>query len=137
MSLLPFFFYTPPPKQSQNRGRLIRMFGKYFLWYTILLPLYLSLTSCTLLSSPRTGLLALALWVAAQVLWLQQGFQLEFLGKSTFVPGLWGAGLAFFAVNCWILGVVVKDIGNIGNTGGQAKGVGEKVTKRGAGKVVQ
>jgi len=113
------------------------MFGKYFLWYTILLPLYLSLTSCTLLSSPRTGLLALALWVAAQVLWLQQGFQLEFLGKSTFVPGLWGAGLAFFAVNCWILGVVVKDIGNIGNIGGQAKGVGEKVTKRGAGKVVQ
>jgi phosphatidylinositol glycan class M len=113
------------------------MFGKYFLWYTILLPLYLSLTSCTLLSSPRTGLLALALWVAAQVLWLQQGFQLEFLGKSTFVPGLWGAGLAFFAVNCWILGVVVKDIGNIGNIGGQAKGVGEKVTKRGEGKVVQ
>lgn len=111
--------------------------SQYFLWYTILLPLYLSITSCTLLSSPRTGLLALALWVAAQVLWLQQGFQLEFLGKSTFVPGLWGAGLAFFAVNCWILGVVVKDIGNIGNTGGQAKGVGEKVTKRGEGKVVQ
>jgi len=34
-------------------------------------------------------------------------------------------------------GVVVKDIGNIGNTGGQAKGVGEKVNKRGKGKVVQ
>jgi len=33
------------------------------------------------------------------------------------------------------LGVVVKDIGNIGNTGGQAKGVGEKVNKRGEGRL--
>jgi GPI mannosyltransferase 1 subunit M len=86
---------------------------KYFLWYTILLPLYLSLPSCTLLS-PLTGFSALVLWVLAQVLWLQQGFQLEFLGKSTFVPGLWGAGLLFFAVNCWILGIVVRDIGAVG-----------------------
>jgi GPI mannosyltransferase 1 subunit M len=102
---------------------------QYFLWYTILLPFYLSLPSCTLLSSPHTGLLALALWVAAQVLWLQQGFQLEFLGQSTFVPGLWGAGLLFFAVNCWVLGIVVNDIGSIGNTGGEERAVGEKSKK--------
>ena len=47
-----------------------------------------------------------------QGLWLQQGYQLEFLGKSTFVPGLFVAGLSFFAVNCWILGVIVADIGD-------------------------
>ena len=29
---------------------------------------------------------------------------------STFVPGLWGAGLVFFAVNCWVLGIVVGDL---------------------------
>jgi phosphatidylinositol glycan class M len=47
-----------------------------------------------------------------QALWLQQGYQLEFLGHSTFVPGLWLSSMAFFAVNCWILGLVVADIGN-------------------------
>ena len=51
------------------------------------------------------------LWVLGQVVWLQQGYELEFLGKSTFVPGLWLAGIVFFCVNCWILGIIVKDIG--------------------------
>lgn len=43
--------------------------------------------------------------------WLHQGFQLEFMGLSTFLPGLWLASLGFFIVNCWILGVIVSDIG--------------------------
>lgn len=47
-----------------------------------------------------------------QALWLQQGYELEFLGKSTFVPGLWLASMVFFAVNCWILGIIVSDIGS-------------------------
>ena len=55
--------------------------------------------------------MALGLWIAAQGLWLQQGYQLEFLGKSTFVPGLWGSSVLFYAVNMWILGVIVGDIG--------------------------
>ncbi|KEF62219.1 phosphatidylinositol glycan, class M [Exophiala aquamarina CBS 119918] len=82
--------------------------SQYFLWYLIFLPLYLprsSLTTC-----PSLGGTALALWVLGQAAWLQQGYQLEFLGRSTFVPGLFSAGLAFFAVNCWILGVVVSDV---------------------------
>lgn len=33
------------------------------------------------------------------------------MGLSTFVPGLWLASLGFFLVNCWILGIVVSDIG--------------------------
>lgn len=69
------------------------------------------------MASPPLGLTALALWVLSQGAWLQQGFQLEFLGNSTFVPGLWAAGLGFFAVNCWILGIVVKDIGSASGPG--------------------
>lgn len=49
--------------------------------------------------------------MASQVLWLQQGFELEFNGKSTFVPGLWIAGLSFFLTNTWILGIIVSDVG--------------------------
>jgi len=82
--------------------------SQYFLWYLIFLPLYLPRSS--LVARPRLGLAVLALWVAGQAVWLQQGYALEFLGRSTFVPGLWLASLAFFAVNCWILGIVVQDV---------------------------
>ena len=53
---------------------------------------------------------ALILWVAGQAIWLQQGYELEFLGNSTFVPGLWLASMIFFLINCWILGIVVEDV---------------------------
>jgi len=48
-----------------------------------------------------------------QALWLHQGFRLEFLGISSFVPGLFLAGLFFYAVNCWILGILVEDVGGL------------------------
>lgn len=54
---------------------------------------------------------AAALWVGAQALWLWQAYELEFLGRSTFVPGLWGSSLLFYAVNMWILGIIVSDVG--------------------------
>lgn len=76
------------------------------------------------------GLTAAALWVGTQVshvkgyeekqaddckaLWLHRAYALEFLGQSTFFPGLFFAGLAFFAVNCWILGVMIMDVGKQG-----------------------
>lgn len=66
-----------------------------------------------MLRSPRLGILALVLWILGQVFWLQQGYELEFLGKSTFVPGLWLASIFFFAVNCWILGIIVGDISSV------------------------
>ena len=74
----------------------------------VFLPLYLPDSS--LLRVPRLGITALTLWVLSQATWLQQGYQLEFLGKSTFVPGLWMASSGFFVVNCWILGIIVADI---------------------------
>ncbi|KAL2816265.1 PIG-M-domain-containing protein [Aspergillus granulosus] len=83
--------------------------SQYFLWYLIFLPFYLPTSS--LLQRPRLGLFVAALWVAGQALWLQQGFYLEFLGISSFVPGLFLASLGFFAVNAWILGIIVTDVG--------------------------
>ncbi|ODM18220.1 GPI mannosyltransferase 1 [Aspergillus cristatus] len=85
--------------------------SQYFLWYLIFLPFYLPNSS--LLRKPRLGLSVAALWVIAQALWLHQGFRLEFLGISSFVPGLFLAGLFFYAVNCWILGILVEDVGGL------------------------
>ena len=84
----------------------------------MLVPIYLPDSS--LLSKPRLGITAGALWVGAQALWLWQGYELEFLGRSTFVPGLWGSGLVFYAVNMWILGIIVDDIGGKPMSAGSA-----------------
>lgn len=73
----------------------------------VFLPLYLPESS--LLRNPKLGVSALALWIITQAAWLQQGYNLEFLAASTFFPGLWLASLAFFLVNCWILGIIIQD----------------------------
>lgn len=75
----------------------------------IFLPVYLP--NSIFLRNKTLGISALGLWVVSQAAWLQQGFNLEFLGQSTFLPGLWTASLGFFLVNCWILGVIVEDVG--------------------------
>jgi len=74
----------------------------------IFLPLYLPRSS--FMQRKGLGITALLLWVVAQGLWLQQGYELEFLGRSTFVPGLWLSSLGFFLVNCWILGIIIGDM---------------------------
>ncbi|KAI9743607.1 MAG: GPI mannosyltransferase 1 [Claussenomyces sp. TS43310] len=84
--------------------------SQYFLWYMVLLPFYLP--TSTLMTRKYLGLGISALWIVTQGLWLQQGFQLEFLGRSTFVPGLWTASLLFFLVNSLILGIIVSDVGS-------------------------
>jgi phosphatidylinositol glycan class M len=71
------------------------------------LPYYLP--DSTLLHSAYIGITALVLWIVGQVAWLQQGFQLEFNGYSTFVPGLWASSILFFLVNAGILGVIIRD----------------------------
>ncbi|KAI9862410.1 MAG: GPI mannosyltransferase 1 [Vezdaea acicularis] len=82
--------------------------SQYFLWYMVFLPFYLSDSS--FLRRPALGITAIALWVGGQALWLQQGYNLEFLGRSTFVPGLWLSSILFFLVNIWLLGIFVTDI---------------------------
>lgn len=82
--------------------------SQYFLWYLIFLPVYLPRSS--FIRDPRLGVAALVAWVATQGLWLQQGYELEFLGRSTFVPGLWASSLLFFGVNVWILGIIIGDV---------------------------
>ncbi|RMJ27615.1 hypothetical protein PHISP_01535 [Aspergillus sp. HF37] len=83
--------------------------SQYFLWYLIFLPYYLP--SSSLMRRPRVGIAVASLWVAAQALWLHQAYNLEFLGISAFVPGLFLASVGFFVVNVWILGIVVSDVG--------------------------
>ncbi|KAH7126821.1 PIG-M-domain-containing protein [Dendryphion nanum] len=82
--------------------------SQYFLWYMMFLPFYLP--GSTLLHSSSAGISALVLWILGQFVWLQQGYQLEFLGRSTFTPGLWLSSIIFFLVNVGILGVIVTDI---------------------------
>jgi phosphatidylinositol glycan class M len=102
---------------------------QYFLWYMVFLPFYLP--KSLLLRRPALGTTALVLWIVGQALWLQQGYNLEFLGKSTFVPGLWAASAAFFLINCWILGLIVADIraGGAGAKQSQAASQKEKKTR--------
>lgn len=59
---------------------------------------------------PKLGVSALVLWSLGQAAWLQQGYELEFLSHSTFLPGLWLASAGFYLINCWILGVIVADV---------------------------
>jgi len=89
--------------------------SQYFLWYLVFLPLYLP--DSALIRRPGLGTTALALWIIGQAAWLQQAYELEFLGKSTFVPGLFATSLGFFVINCWILGVIVADERDIANKG--------------------
>ena len=74
----------------------------------IFLPIYLP--NSNFVAKPSVGLLALIAWVLGQAYWLYEGYRLEFLGQQAFVPGLWYAGLAFFAVNCWILSLIIDDV---------------------------
>ena len=81
---------------------------KYFMWYMSFLPLYLP--TSPFLQNRRKGTFALTAWILAQVAWLYYGYRLEMLGENVFFPQLWGAGMAFFGVNVWILGQVLSSL---------------------------
>lgn len=83
--------------------------SQYFIWYFVFIPFYLPRSS--FLSQKYRGSLVAILWVLTQAFWLHQAFQLEFLGKSTFTPGLWISSILFFLVNSWTLGIIIEDIG--------------------------
>lgn len=85
--------------------------AQYFMWYMVLLPFYLpSLASNLTLKGKVVGLLGVILWVGSQLLWVRQGYLLEFLGVSTFYPGLFVATILFFVVNCFCLGMFIRAV---------------------------
>lgn len=85
--------------------------AQYFMWYMVLVPFYLpSLTSNMSLKGKIVGLLSVALWAGSQLLWVRQGYLLEFLGISTFYPGLFVATILFFVVNCFCLGLFIRAV---------------------------
>jgi GPI mannosyltransferase 1 subunit M len=84
---------------------------QYFLWYLIFFPVYLPVTRLS--AKPLLAVSAVAAWVVGQAYWLYEGYKLEFLGEQAYVPGLWRAGLLFFGINCWILGLIVDDVSGV------------------------
>lgn len=80
--------------------------SQYFMWYMVLLPFYLP--SLLQKGSKFTKALVGLLWVGAQVVWIHQGYLLEFVGMSTFYPGLFLSTLVFFVVNCWGLVLFIE-----------------------------
>lgn len=102
--------------------------AQYFMWYMVLFPFYLpSLVSylvpqvaAATAATPRSnnsqwpiygisvGLTMTGLWLGAQAFWVRQGYLLEFLGSSTFYPGLFISTLLFFIVNCMCLGLFIR-----------------------------
>lgn len=129
------------PFIEQCGNESLTILSQYFLWYMMFLPYYLP--ESTLLASRSTGITALALWVLGQVrrkrfsvlfqancmqvFWLQQGFQLEFNGRSTFVPGLWASSILFFLVNVGILGIIIRDVREKAPSTGEIKSPKKKV----------
>lgn len=85
------------------------MTSQYFIWYLLFLPFFLKNSTLTGTNKVR-GAAALAAWVIGQVVWLSYAYQLEFLGKNVFFPGLFAGSLAFFAANSWALGVCIDDV---------------------------
>lgn len=98
LALLPSHILSSPDRFKGNHSPCLM---DHWTGRSFLLPL-----------SPKPKLI----FLSPQALWLQQGYQLEFLGNSSFVPGLWSASVIFFLINTWILGVVIADIGNTGTT---------------------
>ncbi len=116
LSLLPSTSYSLPTTMLAQTLAFVTFnkvcTSQYFLWYLVFLPLYLPHSSLMQDRNSRIGALALASWVLGQGAWLGFGFQLEFLGMSSWL-GLWGTSALFFSINCWLLGIIVQDGGRL------------------------
>jgi len=77
--------------------------SQYFLWYLCLLPL---LAPYLKISKTETVVLPL-LWSGNQAAWLLAAYQLEFLGRPTYIY-IFLASVAFFLTNCHIIRKIVR-----------------------------
>ncbi|XP_013777459.1 GPI mannosyltransferase 1-like [Limulus polyphemus] len=80
--------------------------SQYFLWYLTFLPLVIPKLTLSL----KGGVSYLTAWLLGQGMWLCLAYYLEFEGKNTFLY-IWLAGLVFFLINVYILGVLIYNYG--------------------------
>ncbi|XP_046379904.2 GPI mannosyltransferase 1-like [Haliotis rufescens] len=78
--------------------------SQYFLWYLCLVPLILPSINI----SVSRGVMLTSLWFLGQGIWLLPAYYLEFEGVNTFLY-IWGAGLAFFTINSYILYILITN----------------------------
>ncbi|KIO20547.1 glycosyltransferase family 50 protein [Tulasnella calospora MUT 4182] len=77
--------------------------SQYFMWYMWFLPIVLPRLKMTKTSAFYT----LAIWIAAQAIWLSLAYRLEFLGEQVYLP-LWMAGAVFLVANNFVLVKLVQ-----------------------------
>lgn len=77
--------------------------SQYFIWYLVILPICLKNLKSLKLSR---ALSYCGLWGSVQAIWLYSAYLLEFKGWNTF-GFIWMQGAIFFAVNCFIMKVLI------------------------------
>ncbi|ODV95805.1 hypothetical protein PACTADRAFT_41132 [Pachysolen tannophilus NRRL Y-2460] len=79
--------------------------SQYFVWFLCFLPFYLRD-----FQKNTKSFLYLALWILTQGIWLSFAYKLEFLGISTFYPGLFFSSCSFFIANVLLIGDCIDHI---------------------------
>lgn len=85
--------------------------SQYFIWYLAILPICLKNLKSLKLS---LALSYIGLWCSVQAVWLYSAYLLEFKGWNTF-GFIWIQGVTFFAVNCFIMKILVDHFDVIAN----------------------